>query len=873
MVATRFFGTRENTDFTVAGFGGMRADGNGEIEITDVSGDVTEAILYWHGPTDSDDPTVNASVNFDGNDITGTQIGFSADNNWGFENSQSYRADVTEFVDGNGIYSLSDFIVGDVSLRLGEPAAAEADINGVSLLVFFDDGDSSNDRTVLLFEGNDSNQDNFFDTLGWDIDLGTLDFEGGDVNLTLGVSDGQIVIDGPLTLNGQIIADGDWANGGTVPTGDGGASNGGLWDLNRFEIENLLTVGENELDLDLGITSDFLSLVHASLDVPATASIDAPAPIAEDDVAETDEGTPVAVDILANDVVGDTPLDLSSLTIVAEPANGSIEIDPDTGLITYTPNGNFSGDDGFAYTIADEDGDVSNEASVAVTVNDTVVPPVPMVPTANDDVAETETETPIDIAILNNDVLADTALDPASVEIVDGPSDGIVEIDPETGLVTYTPADGFSGDDGFSYTVADTDGDRSEAASVSITITDGPEPPDPENQAPSASDDSVVIGDDGSVIIDLLANDSDPDGELDVASIAIIDGPKSGTAEIQGDGTVLYTAVDEDGSVACFSYTVTDDDGAVSNSAVVTISLNASAPIVPVDFPVIGEGIAVEEINGLDPALVMGDGATEFAVVLESETSVSRDSLGTYTVNDQGEIVDARFLFANTDIEPETSSLDERANAGDRVSLGQLEAGQKIGFFLANNAFNLNDAEIFETGRIEFRNPETDEISKVTDTTGTRNPDGDPQLVHIGDDGTETVVEGVVFHTADASPQTPEHNRINPDDEGHVVSGTTEEGDVLVGFEDGLGERNDNDHNDLIIRIERDGEICDPSASHLAEAPSLMIDDVLSTDADDQFMGAMVETVAGDEMASSDASASFGAPALAVEAIIHADII
>src|SRR5437870_6705369 len=79
--------TVSNTDVVSAGVGGMRGgSGSSSILLSGVSGTVTQALLYWHGPTNSTDPAANASVTFAGTPITGTNIGFSDDNCWSFDN-------------------------------------------------------------------------------------------------------------------------------------------------------------------------------------------------------------------------------------------------------------------------------------------------------------------------------------------------------------------------------------------------------------------------------------------------------------------------------------------------------------------------------------------------------------------------------------------------------------------------------------------------------------------------------------------------------------------------------------------------------------------------------------------------------------------
>ncbi|MBM2826084.1 MAG: hypothetical protein HW403_148 [Dehalococcoidia bacterium] len=41
------------TDYVAAGVGGMRDIGTGSIVVSGVSGTVTKALLYWHGPMNS----------------------------------------------------------------------------------------------------------------------------------------------------------------------------------------------------------------------------------------------------------------------------------------------------------------------------------------------------------------------------------------------------------------------------------------------------------------------------------------------------------------------------------------------------------------------------------------------------------------------------------------------------------------------------------------------------------------------------------------------------------------------------------------------------------------------------------------------------
>lgn len=256
-----------NTDIGEFGFGGMRGDGTGSITVSGVTGTVTRALLYWNGPTNSTDPTANAAVNFAGTPVTGTNIGFASDNCWGFQNSHSYRADVTPLVTGDGSYSLSNF------RKAGPPVA---DINGVALIVFYDDGNTANDRNIELWNGNDSNVASSFDPQGWDETLTGVPYPGGGTaTLDFVVSDGQGIIPGAeddaLVLNGStLVPAGHIFSGDSTPSG-GFDANGDLWDVKGFDMTSFLSAGANDLHLTTGLLGDCLSLVTLIANVPAAA--------------------------------------------------------------------------------------------------------------------------------------------------------------------------------------------------------------------------------------------------------------------------------------------------------------------------------------------------------------------------------------------------------------------------------------------------------------------------------------------------------------------------------------------------------------------------------------------------------------------------
>jgi len=94
-------------------------------------------------------------------------------------------------------------------------------------------------------------------------------------------------------------------------------------------------------------------------------------PSAVDDNHQTGVDTAVSGNVIGNDDQGDGPASINSNT---QPSNGNLNLASD-GAFTYTPDAAFEGADSFTYSIADLDGDVSNTATVSITVSATEPPP------------------------------------------------------------------------------------------------------------------------------------------------------------------------------------------------------------------------------------------------------------------------------------------------------------------------------------------------------------------------------------------------------------------------------------------------------------------------------------------------------------------
>ena len=97
------------------------------------------------------------------------------------------------------------------------------------------------------------------------------------------------------------------------------------------------------------------------------------------------------------------------------------------------------------------------------------------------------------------------------------------------------------------------------------------------NEAPMTVPDEAVILEDTAVIIDVRANDSDPEGDDLAVTVSI--GPRVGTATVEADGTVLYTPGIDYHGTETFAYKVSDGHFEVDGAVSVTVHPVNDAPV------------------------------------------------------------------------------------------------------------------------------------------------------------------------------------------------------------------------------------------------------------------------------------------------------
>jgi hypothetical protein len=362
----------------------------------------------------------------------------------------------------------------------------------------------------------------------------------------------------------------------SVSSTTGGSTTGGV--VEKTTDGKVKYTPKSNLNKRAGITDTFTYTIKDPQGATATATVTVnvgeqanQAPKAEDDQVSTLKKTPVTINVLANDSDPDgDPVTLQSVNSIIG-ANVQIV----NGEVVYTPKftSNQAASESFTYTIKDADGATSS-ASVTVNVG------ANKAPVAEDDNMSTAYGAPITVDVLAND----TDADDQEIIITSANSKTGAKVEVIDGKVMYTPKADFNkagGSDTFTYTIKDIQ-DATDEATVTITVDKKP------NGAPVAVDDEKPTPYGTSVTIDVMANDSDPDGD----SISIKEAKSETGANVNvTSGQVVYTPksnFDTAGGTDTFTYTIKDDKG-VESSATVTVNVG-------------GKGTAPEEGEGKDPS-------------------------------------------------------------------------------------------------------------------------------------------------------------------------------------------------------------------------------------------------------------------------------
>lgn len=361
----------------------------------------------------------------------------------------------------------------------------------------------------------------------------------------------------------------------------------------------------------------------------------------------------------------DTDPDSSDVLVVSEsatvsPFGAAVAIEPN-GQLIYDPTGDIlamrslaagqTAVDSFAYTITDQNDDASGSSSTA-SISVTVIG-VNDAPQATADQYATDEDTMITIdtpglLVNDSDVDQDDQLSIIVEEIASQyeteitiDADGTLLVDPTASSTAQALSVGESITESYTYTVQDLAGATAQSA-FTITVNGI-------NDLPIAVADTVRVYRENTLLIDVLANDSDPDQRDTLEILEINSEDLLGSISLSEDGIeydpttspALQALDDDEFEVETFTYTITDQNndpatGAptrVEATVTITVAGGNNEPIAQDDLLEMDEDtiLIIEPlINDSDPDLgdsIRLQSATDpthgFTFVPEEENTVT----------------------------------------------------------------------------------------------------------------------------------------------------------------------------------------------------------------------------------------------------------
>ncbi len=460
---------------------------------------------------------------------------------------------------------------------------------------------------------------------------------------------------------------------------------------------DLITFGDNTASIRLGAISTGL----------------ANGPVLVPDSATVTQGAALLLDVLAND--GGTGL---TITGVTAPAQGTAVIQD--GKILYTAPAGYLGADSFTYTVTDSN-NVSATATVALTIEAGITP-----------IALTaDTATVLQDGSVLIDVLGNDSGLGLTLQSVTPPTHGTAVI--ENGRIRYTPAAGYSGPDSFGYTVRDSQGQVA-GSGVAVTVQAVVAPP-------VLAADAATLVQDGSVLIDVLGNDSGSG-----LTLTAVGTPLHGTAVIE-NGKIRYTPTAGYTGADSFGYTVTDIASQTASSTVaITVQATTAPPSLAADTAtLVQNGSVLIDVLGNDAGtgLVLdsvttplhGTAVIQAGKVLYTPTAgySGADSFG-YTVRDAESRTASSTVSVTVTARPALVGTADSATLAqdDSVLIDVLANDNGSGLALLSVTQPAHGAAVLEAGKIRY-----------TPTAGYVGLDAFTYTVVDAFDGTATVQVGL----------------------------------------------------------------------------------------------------------------------------------
>ncbi|HIF5692662.1 TPA: cadherin-like domain-containing protein, partial [Vibrio parahaemolyticus] len=438
-----------------------------------------------------------------------------------------------------------------------------------------------------------------------------------------------------------------------------------------FETIGIESLGLSQTQV-LALNDLFRSNLQTSAD--STDKPLATTPVTLDAIEEDGGSIIITTEELLSNVDDEDKDTLSVENLIIDKGNGTL-VDNGDGTWTFTPQIDDDTEVSFTFDIIDdEDLVVSGSANLDIL-------PINDAPNAKNDVITTEEDTAVTIDVLVND--SDVEGDVLSIQSASVPSEqGSVDI--VDGKLVFTPAENFNGEATITYIV--TDGDLTDEAKVTVTVT-------PVNDSPVAVDDTTSIQEDTAVTIDVLTNDTDVDGDkLSIESASV---PKEqGTVEVV-DGKLVFTPAENFNGDAEITYTVTD--GELTDEAKVTVTVN------PVnDAPT----IKVEAVESITEDAVNTD--TVVATLTVRDTDTPEDQLTVSLENNSN----GYFVLVGNEVKLTQAGVDAVNN--DELNLKDLTISASVSDGVNPTA---NDSDSLIVNRVNDAPVAKDDIATTKEDT------------------------------------------------------------------------------------------------------------------------------------------------------------
>jgi T1SS-143 domain-containing protein len=456
--------------------------------------------------------------------------------------------------------------------------------------------------------------------------------------------------------------------------------------------------------------------------VPAQPPAANNAPLAVNDTATTAINTPLTVAVLANDSDRDGgTLTLTGATL-ANPAQGSIVVNPD-GTLTFTPAANISGPVAITYSVSDGQGG-STSATATVTVGANTAPGAAdatralvedgsyVVATADfgysdPDAGQTLAAVRIDSIPATGSLLLD------GLTVTAGTIVSAADI--AAGHLAFVPAANANGAPyaSFGFSVQDSAGAFDPTPNtINFSVT-------PVNDAPIARNDLASTPINTPATIAVLGNDSDVDGDPLTVTGATLSNPTLGSVSVNPDGTLGFTPATNVSGTVVINYTIADPFGAIS-TATVTVNVGSNNPPA-------GTDATVTIAEDTSKAFAAADFGFSDADAGQSLSNVRIDSLpnaGTLTLN--GSAVAAGQVITASDLAQLVYTPTANAN-GDAYASFTFSVQDSAGAFdAAPNTITFNVTPVADgfTDANEVVSVNEDTALTGSVLTGTSSVDG-----------------------------------------------------------------------------------------------------------------------------------------------------